>query len=126
NAVGLAGLDKRLLGKLTDNQPLVKLSRKEFPEIVLGLDELRASPSYEKLIKTAGLFEKNKSVRIYRREAWRDAMRAIGEYLENPHRTPQESLASVRNRRRYESRIVPKNVVSRTLLVKGLEFDHVV
>lgn len=126
SAVGLARLDKPILDKLKGDQDVAHLKRKEFPEIVLGLNELRGSPSYEKLVETARLFEKNKSIRIYRREAWRDAIRTIGECLENPNRTPQENLALIRNRLRYGNRSIPKRVVSRTLLVKGLEFDHVV
>lgn len=65
-------------------------------------------------------------MRIYRREAWRDGLRAIEACLDTAEKSPVDNLAKVRGRLRHSSRNISLRVVSRTLLVKGLEFDHVI
>lgn len=62
---------------------------------------------------------------LYRRELWRDMYRAIEEYISTDNNISlQKSAWKMRDRGRSYGRAVEKRTVSRTLLIKGLEFDH--
>ncbi|AHI20208.1 UvrD-helicase domain-containing protein [Corynebacterium casei] len=125
-ANGVADLDSTIRRKLLDNKPIAHLKRSSIQDVVTSLDGLRQQPSYQNLLQAANIISRNPSVRIYRREAWQDGLRAIKECLESAEESPVDNLAKVRGRLRNSSRKISQRVVSRTLLVKGLEFDHVI
>ncbi|MFR9987357.1 UvrD-helicase domain-containing protein [Corynebacterium striatum] len=125
-ANGVAGLDSAIRSKLRDNKSIAHLQRGVIQDAVISLDSLREQPSYENLLLVADVITRIPSVRIYRREAWRDGLRAIEACLDTAEKSPVDNLAKVRGRLRHSSRNISLRVVSRTLLVKGLEFDHVI
>ncbi|MGQ0679828.1 MAG: hypothetical protein ACT4OM_09275 [Actinomycetota bacterium] len=63
---------------------------------------------------------------LFRRELWRDMQRTIRTL--DPNLYPTLALAAwhVRDRGRHAGRSVERRTVSRTTLIKGLEFDHAV
>ena len=62
---------------------------------------------------------------LYRRELWRDMNRAIEEHINsNDSISLQKSAWKMRDLGRSFGRAVEKRIVSRTLLIKGLEFEH--
>ncbi len=63
---------------------------------------------------------------LFRRELWQEMSRAIQVYLDGKFESLFEAAWHVRNRTRQFGRQPEYRTVSRTLLVKGLEFDHVV
>jgi DNA helicase-2/ATP-dependent DNA helicase PcrA len=63
---------------------------------------------------------------LYRRELWREMGRALRMQARTPGTTLPDAAWKVRNRTRQAGRPVEHRTVSRTLLVKGLEFEHVV
>lgn len=63
---------------------------------------------------------------LHRRELWRDMARSVREHLADPEPGLEETARRVRDRGRLGGRRVEIRTVSRTLLVKGLEFDHAV
>lgn len=64
---------------------------------------------------------------MYRHELWRDMAKAIKVRSTEPnHGSLAEAAWVVRDRGRHTGRRVSAKVISRTLLVKGLEFDHCV
>lgn len=63
---------------------------------------------------------------LHRRELWRDMEKTIREHLAHPEPGLAETAWTVRDRGRQGGRRVEFRTVSRTLLVKGLEFDHAV
>jgi hypothetical protein len=63
---------------------------------------------------------------LYRRELWRELGRALDLHLRNPEGTLREAAWRSRNRTRHAGRAIERRTVSRTLLVKGLEFDHAI
>ena len=65
-------------------------------------------------------------VEIYRAEAYGDMLSAIALHQTNPDSTLRESAWNVRDGSRHLGRRVDTRTISRTLLVKGLEFDHAV
>jgi hypothetical protein len=64
--------------------------------------------------------------RLFRNEMWRDAERAIGEICAGRAETMNDAVARVRQRTSNSGRKLPKRTISTPLLLKGLEFDHVV
>lgn len=64
--------------------------------------------------------------RLFRNEMWRDAERAIGEICAGRAETMNDAVARVRQRTSNSGRRLPKRTISTPLLLKGLEFDHVV
>jgi hypothetical protein len=65
-------------------------------------------------------------VRLYCREAWREVLDALRYASSQPDLTATDALARVRNQARLAGRRLEPRVVSRPLLVKGLEYKHVV
>lgn len=62
---------------------------------------------------------------LYRKELWRDMCKAIEEHLSSPSEISLQKTAwKMRDRGRSYGRAVEKRTVSRTLLIKGLEFNH--
>jgi DNA helicase-2/ATP-dependent DNA helicase PcrA len=66
------------------------------------------------------------SWRLFRREIWRDGERAIAELEAGRAESMLDASASIRQRATNFGRRMPLRTVSTPLLLKGLEFDHVV
>lgn len=64
--------------------------------------------------------------KLFRGELWRDAERAMGEVSAGRAADMATATASIRQRLSNSGRKLPKRTVSTPLLLKGLEFDHVV
>ncbi|WP_394845218.1 UvrD-helicase domain-containing protein [Pendulispora brunnea] len=62
--------------------------------------------------------------RLFRRELWREAIKAVAEVARGTRPSLRETAWQIRNRLRFSGRPVEPRSVSRTLLIKGLEFDH--
>lgn len=60
-----------------------------------------------------------------RHELFHEMLRALREYETGEHDTLEEAAIQTRDRTRRSGRSPGRYVISRTLLVKGLEFDHV-
>lgn len=63
---------------------------------------------------------------VYRRELLSEMKRALLVYADEESSTLEEAARIVRNRTRRHGRLLPRCTVGTTLLVKGLEFDHVI
>lgn len=64
--------------------------------------------------------------KLYRNELWRDAERAAVEVVAGRSETMIAATHNIRQRVSNTGRNLPKRTVSTPLLLKGLEFDHVV
>lgn len=62
--------------------------------------------------------------RLFRPELWREAHRALVEFERGKHPSHHKAAWAIRNRMRANGRALEARLVSRTLLIKGLEFDH--
>lgn len=62
--------------------------------------------------------------KLFRRELWREAHKAIVEFERGSYSTLKQAAWTLRNRHRANGRAIAPRSVSRTLLIKGLEFDH--
>jgi superfamily I DNA/RNA helicase len=78
------------------------------------------------LAQMFALSRKRPRWKLYRNELWRDAERAATEVVAGRSETMTAATHSVRQRVSNSGRKLPKRTVSTPLLLKGLEFDHVV
>lgn len=122
---GLAGLDRTVLGRLEKGRAISDLKRPGLSPVQAALDDLIVNPVYDQLRKSAGAIRTTPGLILYRQEAWEDTFRAVARSVEE-RTSPKEALAVVRDRLRWGGRGERRRVASRTLLVKGLEFDHVI
>ncbi len=65
-------------------------------------------------------------LKFSRRELWRDTERALREVVQGRAESLRSAADIVRNRTSIVGRVLPQRTVSTPLLLKGLEFDHVV
>lgn len=63
-------------------------------------------------------------VSVFRRELWGELQRTINLYISNNYATLKEAAWLLRDLARKKGRKLESRVISRTLLIKGLEFDH--
>ena len=123
--IGLGKLDRPVLDRLAQHQGVAHYSREGIGEILRALDRLVGNPTYQELGVTAEVMRKNPTFKLYRREAWRDTCEAIR--LSVGSDVPvTDMLHQVRDRLRRAGRRPENRIASRTVLVKGLEYDHVV
>jgi DNA helicase-2/ATP-dependent DNA helicase PcrA len=76
--------------------------------------------------KLFAIAKERPSWRLFRREIWRDGEKAIAELEAGRAATMTAASALVRQRATNSGRRMPLRTVSTPLLLKGLEFDHVV
>lgn len=76
------------------------------------------------LIEMADVIDKNTNLKLYRKELWEVLKKLLKELLAN-NRTAKETLILIRNSKINNNNFKYKNMVSRILLVKGLEFENV-
>lgn len=72
------------------------------------------------------LSRKHSRWKLFRSELWRDAERAATEVAAGRAESMDHATTNVRQRVSMSGRNLPKRTVSTPLLLKGLEFDHVV
>ncbi len=63
---------------------------------------------------------------VYRRELFVEMNRAAREFSTGKFSTFKEASYAARNKTRLNGRKLEKRIISRTLLIKGLEFDHAI
>jgi hypothetical protein len=123
--IGLADIDLPVLSRLDSNQSITHYSRNGLAPVLIALDEIRTSPTYVKLAEAATIIRHLNGLRVYRWEAWNDTREAISMTAENGE-PAVDNLGRIRDRLRRSGRANYARIASRTLLVKGLEFDHVI
>ncbi|KAB8168480.1 AAA family ATPase [Lysobacter maris] len=79
----------------------------------------------EAVARMFALARKRPRWKIYRNELWRDAERAAAEVAAGRAETMASASLGVRQRVSNSGRRLPRRTVSTPLLLKGLEFDHV-
>lgn len=67
-----------------------------------------------------------KNVPVFRRELFTEMQKAIEVYSTGRFSSLEEAAYITRNRTRVNGRKIEGRIISRTLLIKGLEFDHAV
>ncbi|EKN48121.1 hypothetical protein AO065_20740 [Pseudomonas viridiflava] len=80
----------------------------------------------EQALQILNLCRRHLRWKLYRSELWRDAERAFGELASLRVESMAEAVDNTRQRASLVGRRMPTRTVSTPLLLKGLEFDHVV
>ena len=63
--------------------------------------------------------------RVFRGELWRDASKAVSEVASGRSASMSDAVVAIRERTIHSGRAKQKRLISTPLLLKGLEFDHV-
>lgn len=92
-------------------------------EIEPGLD---LGDGAEAAAQFMALTRKHTRWKLFRSELWRDAERAAREVASGRVASMDQATTNVRQRVSTSGRKLPRRTVSTPLLLKGLEFDHVV
>jgi hypothetical protein len=95
-------------------------------DLVSSLVAVAQDPDVSLLKIAMARLEEVPSAKLFRRELWREAARTIQEREKGHFTTLRQAAWSIRNRSRLAGRTVDTRSVSRTLLIKGLEFDHAI
>ena len=127
SAIGLSQLiNISDLLRVLAGQPLVVGQRAECTEQIRFINEVLDTPTplnvYSAMISLAKL----PGFRIYRNEAWDGVLKALQLATASPDFTVRRAVIEIRNNIRYRGRAPEPRIVSRTLLIKGLEYDHIV
>lgn len=125
---GHAQLNDGVKNRLRDGKTTSGLKRPGLEPALAAFDTVVANPSYSSLATAMGAVLDSPSLRLHSHEAWNDiqtALRGAAAAGDNPDVLGTE-LARARDRIRHQGRRNRSKVVSRTLLIKGLEYDHVV
>lgn len=95
---------------------------------ICALDEVVSFPTLSNLAAAMDIIPKSAALRLHSHEAWYDVRTAIRGAVaqDGDAGVLLEELAKAREVLRYAGRRERRRVISRTLLVKGLEYDHVI
>jgi DNA helicase-2/ATP-dependent DNA helicase PcrA len=94
------------------------------PETIKALLALASGDGRQGLHVALERINQISSCRIFRTEVWRE-MRSAAKFFEGGEAESLEDAAwQMRQRTRHRGKKLPRAVVSRTLLIKGMEFDH--
>lgn len=104
--------------------PKVPASGRKRP-LVQSVQTVLEDNDLMRLVPVMKAIEQASTGNMYRHELWNEMAQAIKVYsTETDHASLAEAGWVVRDRGRHTGRRVSPKVISRTLLVKGLEFDH--
>ena len=95
-------------------------------DAVESLNRVATEATVSSLLAAARILDRMPGARLYRRELWREMKTTLGTQVGHPEQGVAVTAWQVRDRARRVGRRPEQRVVSRTLLVKGLEFDHAI
>jgi hypothetical protein len=121
-----AKLDNNVARKLEAGKPVDHLKREGAEEQLKLLSRLLTEPTPALVRTTLLSIGRLQGARLYRREAWRDMLQALAMVAAGSEISVREALMRTRNRTRIIGRVPERRVISRPLLIKGLEYDYAV
>ncbi len=114
----IAGLVKNFIRKGCANQQISPELESDFSAIAQG------DLSYISRIMQAVIQDSN--MRVFRRELLDEMRRSAEEFATGKYNSFWDAAYAARYRTRLYGRKLDKRIISRTLLIKGLEFDHAI
>jgi hypothetical protein len=118
-------LDSAVAKKLGNGQSVATLRRQGAERQLTLLSGLLTDASPARVLEVLHAIAELPGGRLYRREAWRDMLQAL-RIASVSDVTVAQALGRVRNRARIIGRESEQRVISRPLLIKGLEYDHAI
>lgn len=124
---GTHALDNTVMNALKNGKDLsrYKAARPDFSVALDCLDELQRRNDPQRFSKACDAIVNSPVSNLYRREAWQDGTVSVKKSLTSGCCAAEE-YSLVNTMKRHQSRRDTKSVVSRTVLVKGLEYNNVV
>ncbi|MEW5871960.1 MAG: hypothetical protein AB1894_22010 [Chloroflexota bacterium] len=99
---------------------------KKHLEICQALIDIASKEDFSSVLTALGLISQIDGRVLFRRELWYEMSRSIKTYQTGGFESLHDAAWHIRNQARVFGRKVEQRIVSRTLLIKGLEFDHIV
>ena len=93
-------------------------------ELRSALIQIAVDPDLNHVLVALPLFRSIDGSHLFRKELWYEMIQALKTYIHGGYQTLREAAWAQRNNTKELGRWIERRVVSRTLLVKGLEFDH--
>ena len=109
-------------GRLSTRSKVVQ----DHPELLAALEAVARDGSFSSVAEALGLIKSIHGVRLHRREVFNDMIKTCRIYDPASEPNLRKTAWKVRDAGRRYGRYLPKRLVSRALLIKGLEFDHVI
>lgn len=123
---GYANVNKTVLNRLAGGQSVGDLTRPGLEQTLATFDQVRTDPSFAVISDAMRHIRSAHEAQLHSREAWTDIAAALERCGTNPAQSPVIELGRIRDRLRHSGRAPAPRVVSRTALIKGLEYDHVI
>lgn len=125
---GHAKLNAGVKSRLERGATVGDLVRDDLDEALAAFDAVNADPTYATLAAAMDSIMNSGALNLHSDEAWDDIQAALlGAHAAGDDPTVLTAeLARARDRIRFRGRRNRRRQVSRTVLVKGLEYDHVV
>jgi hypothetical protein len=115
-----------VLNRLQRSRATSDLRRPGLERTLAALDQIIANPTFHTISVSMLEIRSAKEGRLHSREAWNDVAAALDRCGADADRCPTAELGTVRDRLRHGGRPSLPRVISRTALIKGLEYDHVI
>lgn len=112
-----------LLSKKNIQEIYQRASGNEIAQIIIDIME---NSSFEPVVRFLDMVRELPKVYTHRKELLSEMKRAIRVYIESHETSLHDAAWKARYRTRVMGRKPEKRIVSRTLLIKGLEFDHAI
>lgn len=97
---------------------------KNYKEIATLLTIVSQQQDFTSMIDTLNMMRKMISGFMYRADLWHSMIQALNFYKTGNYPSLYEAAWHARQRQRFMGRVEYPRIISRTLLVKGLEYDH--
>ncbi len=120
----LPGTVTTMIQNFNKNKPLRITKRTTNISFVKAVSRVAEAPTPTNLLIAAKEMETIPGIFAHRSELWMSVKRSITVQRDEGMATTQEAAVAVRDRTRESGRTAELRTVSRTLLVKGLEYDH--
>lgn len=115
-----------VLNRLKKGHTVSDMTRPGLERTLAAFDRVTINPTFDSLGTSMRDIQAAKEAQLHSREAWNDIAAAIERCSPDADRPPTVELGRVRDHIRHSGRRASARVVSRTVLIKGLEYDHVI
>jgi hypothetical protein len=124
--VGFSEVNQTVLNRLAKGKHVAGLHRPGLERTLAAFDRVLDDPTYEVLAASMLEIRAAREARLHSRECWNDIAMALDRCGTDPDRLPTSEISKIRDRLRHAGRPTQLRVISRTALIKGLEYDHVI
>jgi hypothetical protein len=118
-------LDRAVRALQAGRQPSVQFAQ-QHPDVHRSLLVVVQEPSPGSLLEATQAIEQMPEIAVFRRELWRELQRAARVQRDESRISLRDAVLTARDRTRRHGREVEHRSVSRTLLIKGLEYEHAI